>query len=158
MRLGQRPLAGFAVPLHLTPLLRCGVALRLGAKLPRLTSGTQPMPDYSSVPQLRVYPMLWQRSLSRHPADWRAQLRSLCALARVYRRDQRAAYRQLPKGEKLFLQALATVDVGDLIRTLESDYPAERNPLLRISPDDPYVCKDDFPGVYHMNGKRYFHA
>jgi hypothetical protein len=41
-------------------------------------------------------------------------------LARIYRRDQRAAYKALPQGEKLFLQALATVDVGDLIRTLES--------------------------------------
>jgi hypothetical protein len=114
--------------------------------------------DYSFVPPLVAYPALWRQSLDRHPADWRAQLRSLCALARIYRRDQRAAYKALPRGEKLFLQALATVDVGDLIRTLESDYPAERNPLLRISPGDPFVNKDDFPGVYQMNGKRYFHA
>jgi hypothetical protein len=116
------------------------------------------MPDYSVPPPLVAYPALWQQSLNRHPADWRAQLRSLCALARLYRRDQRAAYKALPPGEKLFLQALATVEVGDLIRSLESDYPQERNPLLRIDPSDPYVRKEDFPGIYPMNGKRYFHA
>jgi hypothetical protein len=83
----------------------------------------------------------------------------LCALARVYRSRQRAAYKALPRGEKLFLQALATVDVGDLIRTLESEYAAERNPLLRLDPSDPFVRKEDFPGIYPvMNGKRYFHA
>jgi hypothetical protein len=116
------------------------------------------MPDYSSVPPLVAYPELWKQSLDRHPADWRAQLRSLCALARVYRRVERAAYKALPPGEKMFLQALATVGVTDLIRTLESDYRGEVNPLLRISPDDPYVRKEDFPGIYPMNGKRYFHA
>jgi hypothetical protein len=119
------------------------------------------MPDHSSVPQLRVYPMLWERSVSRHPRDWQKQLRALCALARMYRRDHRADYRRLPLGEKRFLQALATVDVGDLIRTLQNDYPGEDNPLLRIDPADPGVPnKEDYPGLYpvQMNGKRFGHA
>jgi hypothetical protein len=117
------------------------------------------MPDYSHVPQLRIYPMLWERSLSRHPHDWRAQLRSLCPLARMYRRDHRRDYTKLPLGEKRFLQALATVEVGDLIRTLETDYPDE-NPMLRIDPSDPYVDKSQYRDLYpvQMNGKRYGHA
>jgi hypothetical protein len=111
------------------------------------------------VPPLVAYPELWKQSLDRHPADWRAQLRSLCALARMYRRDHRRDYTKLPLGEKRFLQALATVDVGDFIRALESDYPDE-NPMTRIDPSDPYVDKSQYPGLYpvQMNGKRYGHA
>ena len=114
------------------------------------------MPDYSHVPQLRVYPMLWDRSVSRHPHDWRAQLRSLCALARMYKRDHHRDYTKLPLGEKRFLQALATVD----ITTLQHEYPTEDNPLLRIDPHDPHVDKEQYAGLYppQLNGKRYGHA
>jgi hypothetical protein len=116
--------------------------------------------DYSHIPRLVAYPRLWDLSVARHPRDWRKQLRSLCALARVYRRDHRRDYAKLPLGEKQFLKALSSVDISDLIRTLETDFPDEADPLQRISPHDPYVNREDYPGLYppQMNGKRYGHA
>ena len=116
------------------------------------------MPEYSAPPpELVIYPSLWQRSRERFPHDWQwpDQLRYLCELAADYRANNRPAYRALPDGERLFLQALATVDVPDLICSLKNDYAAEANPMLRISPDDPYVDRSQYPNIYRVNGKRY---
>ena len=113
------------------------------------------MPE-SSAPPLVVYPELWRQSLLQHPHDWRAQFRCLCQLARTWRENNRAASRCLPDGERMMLQALDQVDVEDMITTLESDFPDESNPLLRIDPSDPFVDKSQYPDLYPaMNGKRY---
>jgi hypothetical protein len=118
------------------------------------------MPDVP--PPLVVYPQLWTESRLKFPHDWQwpEQFRLLCALARDYRKNNRAAYRRLPEGERLFLQALDQVDVEDFIATLRSNYPRDLNPMLRIDPSDPYVDKSQYHDLYpvQMNGKRYGHA
>jgi hypothetical protein len=113
------------------------------------------MPE-SSAPPLVVYPELWRQSLLQHPDDWRAQFRCLCQLARAYRREHRATVMTCSEGERMMLQALDQVDVEDFIITIESYFPDEPNPLLRIDPSDPFVDKSQYPGLYPaMNGKRY---
>jgi hypothetical protein len=113
------------------------------------------MPD-APVPPLVVYPHLWQQSRERHPTCWQDQFRCLCELARAFRIEHRATVVTLSDGERMMLQALDQVDVEDMIITLESDFPDEPNPLLRIDPSDPFVDKSQYPGMYPtMNGKRY---
>ena len=109
------------------------------------------MPD---APPLHVYPRLWQQSREQFPSDaqWPDQLRCLCRLARDYRRAHARVVNALPEGERLFLQALDQVDVEDMIATLRSDFPHERNPMLRIDPSDPFVEKPT------MNGHKVFNT
>jgi hypothetical protein len=113
-------------------------------------------------PALQIYPSLWEQSRARYPDDaqWPDQFRTLCALARDYRHNNRTAYRRLPEGERLFIQSLATVDIDDFIATLQTKYPRDPNPMLRIDPSDPYVDKSQYRDLYpvQMNGKRYGHA
>jgi hypothetical protein len=117
------------------------------------------MPD---VPPLHVYPRLWTESRNRFPRDeqWPDQFKLLCALARAWRQNNRAAYRRLPKGEQLFIRSLATIDVDDFIAELRSRFPNEASPLARIDPADPFVDKSQYRDLYpvQMNGKPYGHA
>jgi hypothetical protein len=118
------------------------------------------MPD---VPPLQIYPQLWQESLRAHPTCWQDQFRCLCQLARDYRKNNRAAYRQLPKGERLFLQALDQCDVEDMITTIATEWaPGASDPLGALNPADPYVDKTDpqWRDLYpvQFNGKKYGHA
>jgi hypothetical protein len=96
------------------------------------------MPD---VPPLHVYPRLWTESRLKFPRDeqWPDQLRLLCQLARAWRHNNRAVYRRLSDGERLFLQSLAEIDTAEFIAMLRNDFPRERNPMLRIDPSDPCV-------------------
>jgi hypothetical protein len=116
------------------------------------------MPD---APALRVYPQLWQQSLQQHPTSWQDQFRCLCALASNYRKTNRADYRRLPEGEKLFLQSLAECDVEDLVHTIATEWGRDlAHPLLPFDPSPPDVDKSEDPDIYpvQMNGKRYGHA
>jgi hypothetical protein len=116
----------------------------------------------ASPPPLRVYPSLWVASRERFPDDaqWPDQFRLLCQLADGYRKRNRAAYRRLPEGERLFIQSLATVNVDDFIATLSSKYPHDCNPMLRVDPSDPFVDRSQYRDLYpvQLNGKRYGHA
>jgi hypothetical protein len=116
------------------------------------------MPD---VPPLHVYPRLWTESRNLYPHDyqWPDQLRLLCKLAGAYRKAHPKVVNALPAGERMFLQCLDEVDVGDLITTLRHDYPGEANPMLRIDPADPGVDRAQYPGLYpEMNGRKYPHG
>ena len=100
---------------------------------------------------------MWQQSLKQHPTSWKDQFRALCRLAAAYRREHRADYVKLPRGEKLFLQVLDQCDPQEIIDATVDDFPDEPNPLLRLDPSDPFVDKSQYPGMYPtMNGKRYY--
>jgi len=114
------------------------------------------MPDVP--PPLRVFPHLWRQSRERFPNDWQwpDQLRCLCALARDYRRQHRAAVRACGEGERMFLRALDEIDPAEFIEMLRTDFPHEANPMLRIDPSDPFVDKSPYPDLYPvMNGHKY---
>jgi hypothetical protein len=104
----------------------------------------------AEVPPLVVYPKLWRQSRDQYPHDWQwpDQLRALCQLARDWRQNNRAVYRRLPDGERLFLRSLAEIDTAEFITMLRNDFPHEANPMLRIDPSDPFVEKP------YMNGHK----